>query len=292
VLARYLEADGQGGFRPNEQAATELEKLAPSADELVTQLADPQVEVRRAAAYALLGLFDPARSEQRAALTALLSDPDQTIRGLGLAAIKQMPAEDQAAALPQLAAMLDHQRERRADNRASVARLIGGLKSAGAAQAPALLVAVRADPEGKVRAACLAAVSQIAPATEVVGPLAAALADKDPAVRIVASAQLRRLGAASAPAASQLATALGDSDQRVRENSADALIVLGAPAVPALSGALGSDKVEARKYALAALAKIGPPAKSAIPAVEKCLQDSDPAVSKLAAQALKQIGAP
>src|SRR5262245_33076599 len=35
MLARYLDADGQGGFRPNEKAATEVEKLAPQPGQLI-----------------------------------------------------------------------------------------------------------------------------------------------------------------------------------------------------------------------------------------------------------------
>ena len=292
LLARYLDSDGAGGWRPNEQAATELEKLAPTPDQVLPLLADSQVEVRRGAAFYWLGSFDPAVPDQVAAFTALLGDSDRTIRGIGLAAVKQMPAADQLAALPRLAEMLDPNREDRADNRAGVARLFGSLRSQAAAGLPALLASAKSDPDAKVRAADLAAIAQIAPADQAVAPLRAGLADRDAAVKVVATAQLRRLGKASEPAAKDLAAALADGDQRVRDSAAEALILIGAPAVEPLAGVLAGKSDEARKYALVALGRIGAPAKAALPAIEKCLKDGDAATSQLAAQALKQIGPP
>src|SRR5438105_15073711 len=51
LVARYLESDGHGGWRTNEKAATELEKLSPDdIAQLWPLLKDSQVEVRRGAA--------------------------------------------------------------------------------------------------------------------------------------------------------------------------------------------------------------------------------------------------
>src|SRR5947208_3186441 len=61
-LARYLPPDGSGS--PQEKAALELEKLAPTAAELLPLLADKQVEIRRGAAYYLLSEFNPADDRQ------------------------------------------------------------------------------------------------------------------------------------------------------------------------------------------------------------------------------------
>ena len=292
LMARYLKSDEAGIWRPDEQAATELEKLAPTAAQVLPLLANPRVEVRRSAAFYWLGSFDPAAPEQVAHFTKLLGDSDRTIRGIGLAAVKELPAADQLAALPQLAEMLDPAREDKADNRAAIARLLGSLRAQAAPGLPALLAAAKSDPDGKVRAAGLAAIAQIAPAAEAIPPLTAGLADKDAAVKVVAAAQLRRLGPAAAPAAKELAAALSDADQRVREAATEALILIGAPAVEPLAGVLAGKSDEARKYALVALGRIGPPAKAALPGIEKCLKDGDAATSRLAAQALKQIGPP
>src|SRR5574339_474798 len=77
--------------------ATELEKLAPKAEQLSPLLRDPQVEVRRGAAFYLLSLFDPANPEQVAALTSLLADDDRAIRSIGRAAVAEMRPADQIA---------------------------------------------------------------------------------------------------------------------------------------------------------------------------------------------------
>jgi HEAT repeat protein len=289
-LGKYLESDGAGGWRPNEKAATEVEKLAPSAQELSAALSDSQPEVRRGAAFNLLSKFDPADREQVAALTAALGDDDPAVRSIARSAVSDMREADQVAAAPQLANLLQPAQEARAENRAAIARLLGTFKGEAAPVLPKLQSAAQSDPDARVRSASLVAIGQIATPDSAAGDLAKGLADKDAAVRTVAAAQLRRLSIAAAPAARQLATALGDSEQRVRENAAEALILIGQPAVEPLVAVLGESNVEGRKYALAALAKIGPAAKAASPAVEKCLKDSDATVQKLAAEALQQIG--
>ncbi len=147
------------------------------------------------------------------------------------------------------------------------------------------------DPDAQVRAACLVAISQIAAPAHSVTSLAKGLADQDSAVRIVAAARLRQIGSAAAPAANDLAARLADDEPKVRDTAAEALILIGPPAVEPLSAQLESSSVDARKYALACLARIGPPAKSAQAKIEKCLQDADPDVRKLAEAALRLTGA-
>jgi HEAT repeat protein len=107
---------------------------------------------------------------------------------------------------------------------------------------------------------------------------------------VVAAARLKQIGPAASPAAAALAAALGDPSADVGEAAAETLIRIGEPAVPPLIGQLSSGNVAARKLALAALAKLGPAAKSAAPAIEKCRQDTDPQVRQLAEAALKRIG--
>jgi HEAT repeat protein len=284
-----LESDGDGGWRPNEKAATELEWLAPDAAQLVPLMKDQRPEVRRGAAFFLLGRFHAGQPEEVAAFSALLDDSDGTLRGFGLSALKQMSEQDQAAAVPRLVAMLDRTREQRPENRMSVARLLGSLKSAAASAGDKLADVAAADPDPRVRSACLVAIVQVASAEQALPPLAQGLADADPAVRLVAAARLRQLGPAAAGSVRELAAALADSDARVREAAAEALIRIGKPAVEATAAALASADLNARKLALACLAKIGPDASAAAPAVEKCLADSDPEVKKLAAAALARI---
>jgi HEAT repeats len=292
LVGRYLVSDGQGGWRPDEKAATELEKLAPDDSQLVPLLRDSQADVRRGAVYALLGRFNPADAEQVDALTLLLGDTDRSIRGMALTLARQMRTEDQISRLPRLIAMLDPQREPDANHRAAVTRLAGGLKENGAAGLTSLVQSAAGDPDASVRSACLFAIWQIAKADESVVPLTKGLSDREASVRLVAAARLRQLGSASAPAAKELTVALGDSKSEVAEAAAEALIRIGRPAVEPLAGQLSSGNVSARKLALACLAKIGPPAKSAAAQIEKCKQDPDPQVRELAAAALKRVGGP
>jgi len=290
LAARLVVSDGGSGWRIDEAPATELEKLGPrAANELVPLMRDPSAPVRRGAAFYLLGKFDPAQADHVAGFARLLDDEDQTLRGFGLSAVKQMHRQDQIDAVPRLAAMLTAMRETKPGNREAIARLVGGLKLDGASAAEALATAAADDPDAKVRAACLAALVQVSEPGASLAPLANALGDAEPAVRLVAAAKLESFGPASAPAAKQLAAALADSDQRVGERAAGALIRIGAPAVEAIVSQLTAQDVEAKKLALAALAKIGPPAKAALPAIEKLKSDSDADVKKLAEIAAQRI---
>jgi HEAT repeat protein len=285
-----LAADGQGGWRINESSATELEKLGPSGVvNLWPLLNDPKVEVRRGAAFYLLGQFSPGSADQVAAFTHLLDDNDRSIRNLALNAAKQFRQADQIAAVPRLTAMLDPQREDKPENRTAVVRLFGSLKASAAEALSSLSATAASDPDAKVRAAALAAISQVAAPGGAVSPLAKGLSDSQPQVRVVAAARLRQLGPAAAAAAAELAAALGDADQSVADAAAEALLRIGPAAVDPLAAQLSSSSLPARKMALACLAKIGPPAGSATQQIEKCKQDADPQVRQLAEAALRRI---
>jgi HEAT repeat protein len=234
----------------------------------VPLLADKDVAVRRGAAFYLLGSFNPHAPNQVAAFSALLDDVDQTNRGIGLSAVKQMRSEDQVAAVPRLAAMLDPARETKSENRASIARLLGSLKESAAPALEPLTAALAGDPDSQVRSVCLIALAQIAPADEVTPLVTRGLADKEASVRLVAAARLRQLGAKAAGSEKELAAALADTDSRVRDAAAEALIRIGKPAVGQLAAQLASENVTSRKFALACLAKIGPDAKDVAPAIE------------------------
>src|SRR5205814_10031758 len=116
-------------------------------------------------------------------------------------------------------------------------------------------------------------------------------ADKASAVRLVAAARLRQLGPAAAPAASELAATLADSKTEVAEAAGEALIQIGAPAVNPLTEQLSSSSASARKLALICLTKLAPAAKSAKSAIDKCKQDADPQVRRLAEAARKILSA-
>jgi len=292
LAARLVERDPDGDWRISEAAALELEKRGPEAGgDLLSLLKHSSVDVRRGAAFYLLGNFNASDAVQVAAFSALLADPDRTVRGIGLSAVKQMHEKDIAAAVPEMVVMLDATREDQPDNRAGIARLLGKLKSQAAAAAEPLQQTAGKDPEARVRSACLVALSQIVVPTEAIPAYRAALADADAAVRLVAAARLRSLGPEAAPAAAELGKALADADPRVADAAAEALIRIGPAAVPPIIEQLGAQGANPRKLALACLAKLGPAAKEAKSAVEKLLQDEDAEVRQLAGLALQRMGA-
>jgi HEAT repeat protein len=293
LISGYIVSDGRGGWRKNEKAATELEKLsAEETSQIWPLLKDSQPNVRRGAAVFFLGQFDEANSQQVEAFTALLSDADAFVRARALDAARQFVTTDKILALPKVAALLEAAHEDRAENRAAAVRLCGAMKKDARDVLPTIEKAATADPDAKVRAAAAMAAAQIADPQAVVEVLKNVLTDKDPSVRLVAAARLRQLGRDAAPAAKELAAVLADSDKDVAEAAAEALIRVGAPAVDSLAEQLSSTSLVARKLALACLAKLGPIAKSAAPRITKCKQDADSEVRQLAEVALKSTGSP
>lgn len=292
LVAGYLESDGQGAFRPREEAATALEKLpSEQVDMLWTLLSDREVQVRRGAAFFLLGQFDPQQPRHIQAFAALLNDPDRTIRGLALAALRQCSRSHQREQLGRVVPLLDPAREEHAEHRAAVARWLGQLREDAQAALPALTSAVRADPDPRVRGAALVSVSQVAPIPAALPVLVEALDDREPSVRLVAAARLRQMDAAAALAADRLAARLADDDSRVAEAAASALLRIGPPAVPVLSRQLSATQPAVRRLALTVLAELGPAAAPARPHIESCLKDADPHVRKLAEAILARLPA-
>ena len=290
LSAKLVERDPAGGWRISEAAALELEKQVADADaKLLPLLADPSIDVRRGAAFYLLGRFDPANKDHVAAFSRLLEDADQTVRGIGLSAVKQMRESDVAAAAPRLVTMLDPAREPQAENRAAIARMLGKLKLQAASATGALIEAAANDPAPQVRGVCLVAISQIATPEESVAAYRTALTDADAAVRLVAAVRLRQLGPAAVAARQELGKALEDQDERVSNAAAETLVQIGPPAIAMLVKSLDAKPPTARKLALACLAKLGPAAKEAIPAIEIRLKDDEAEVRKLAKIALARI---
>jgi HEAT repeat protein len=289
LVGRLLHSEGDAGWQLDEQAAAELEAAQPTLADLQTLTSDSRVEVRRGAAYLLQARFNPADSDEIAAIQPLLDDDDRLVRAFGLAGLNQMRREDQVAAVARLAPILDPKREDRPENRAAIARLLGRLRQDAAEARTSLSASCSDDPDARVRAASLAALAQVAEPGHVVPQLARSLSDAEPSVRIVAAARLRQLGPAAAPAAKELAAALGDGEENIREAAAEALIRIGPPAVQPLAAALVAGNLDARKLALAVLARLGPAAKDALPAIEKAKQDADPVVRQLAETAALRV---
>lgn len=116
---------------------------------------------------------------------------------------------------------------------------------------------------------------------------------RDPTSPDLASAadELSKLGASAARAVPSLAEAL-TYPRRDSIVAGQALVVLGQEALPGVSRllvALGDDRPEVRRLALAVLGSIGPPARCAIPRLAPALWDPDPWVRTAAAAAMDAI---
>ena len=89
----------------------------------------------------------------------------------------------------------------------------------------------------------------------------------------------------------QLAARLTDVDVDVRGDASDALVRRGDKAVPALIRRLDDPDPIGRAYAAAALGRIGPPARAAVPALKRLMRDESitQVVREQMARALGQI---
>jgi len=123
--------------------------------------------------------------------------------------------------------------------------------------------------------------------------LAATLTDEDATLRVVAAMSLgafsARWGAALLPYLSQLAARLADEEGAVRQAAADALFQCGDAPVESLVSVLRFSGHEgARSRAAYGLRKIGTPAT--VPALFRCLNDSNYLVHTYAYEALDEMG--
>src|SRR5262245_8588645 len=159
------------------------------------------------------------------------------------------------------------------------------------------------DPRDRARA--VEALAQIGPKAEVAIPaLRAALDDDDRLVQARAIEALGRIGPAAKSAIPQLMEFLkpkrnlDDSDARavVRRQAflgvtKDALVGIGEPAVPAVAELLVSDVAREQAIGAELLARIGPPAKNALPDLERLFKSSkDPVVRIWTAAASVRAG--
>jgi HEAT repeat protein len=147
------------------------------------------------------------------------------------------------------------------------------------------------DRSATARQEAAEALGKIGPAAKpAVGPLIAALADSDDAVRDAAAEALAAFGK---DAVAPLVAALKHTDANVRRGAAAALSNMGPAArdaVEPLVTLLKNDAdADVREAAIRALGAIGPDAKTAAPALRDALTDKDQRIREAAATALKRI---
>ena len=128
------------------------------------------------------------------------------------------------------------------------------------------------------------------PSEPAVGPLAAALDDSDPRIKIAATKALIEIGP---PGIRKIVHGLRDSREFTRASSVflrEHLIGMGSEAVPVFAAALEAKHPRLRISAALALTQLGEAARGAIPSLRVALRDDDASVRGAAVRALGAIG--
>lgn len=158
---------------------------------------------------------------------------------------------------------------------------------------PALIEALRAEDEAVPRNAAYAFNRIGAPA---VPALLAAARDADPAVRARAFDILGDMGLSAAAAVPSVIDALQDEAEDARRRAAEALGTAGQEAADVgepLAHALSNDaSAEVRRNAALSLARLGPRAAAAVPALAQGMTDENHYVRGFSVYALHRIGTP
>ena len=214
------------------------------------------------------------------------------------------------------------------DDELVVIHAAGALGAIGAAAEPAVadLQKLLKHDRPTIRTHAASALGDLGPtAEEAVGDLASALDDADDGVRREAAEALGKIGPSAREAIPALMRALSDDSGAVTVHAAWALSRIGPDAVPDLLAALKEDKKlrhlivvvlgdlkeaaapaaetlagmltepdldeEFGREIMVALARIGPPAKAAVPVLMKILEDKEHPLRAGAAYALAKLGA-
>ncbi len=271
-----------------------LSEIGPDAAEAVPGLADlaknhKQPDVCREAVLALAAI-GPGAAATVPDLSAVLDDEDTLLDGpavfaLGSIGPKAKPAEEKIRKL--------------ADDENSppffrtvclwaLARMNPDDQDLVREVVPKLVEALKAS-EPRVRAAAARALVDLDPPPEIVRPvLQKAMDEASPEVLDEMLDALAGLGEKAVP---RLAKAL--EVEQVRARAAAIIARIGPPAkaaVPALVKALADENPETRNEVLFALAAIGADAAEAVPAIQEALKGSDPKVCYAACYALGKIG--
>ncbi|MCY3020099.1 MAG: HEAT repeat domain-containing protein, partial [Planctomycetota bacterium] len=222
----------------------------------------------------------PAHAGETAiqALIRRLSDPDVEVRKTAARFVRQLSQAALREVIPALGRLAKD------ENRRLAAESVETLGKLGPDAVPALIEALK-DQRPDVRAAAVSALRGAGPAAKDAVPLLiAALNDANEKVRWDAVAALGTIGPAAEAALAPLSALLAagppkegaDARQSVpfRALVAETLGLLGAKAVAPLTKTLEDPVPEMRAAAAAALAKLGPAAQEAVPALLQKLKDT------------------
>jgi HEAT repeat protein len=254
---------------------------------LTGSLADERAKVRVMAATALAEIGPAASAAAPALLDQALRDSNLNASATAAGALAKI---DLTAARQVMSASLPQLASGDADARRRACEVIASLGPVARPAVPRLVEASK-DPDEVVRGRAVAALGSIGlPAAQVVPALIAALGDPAPGVRYTAVLQFSfaQVPEAAIPA---LTTRLGDEEKSVAGLAERALAAArqGQMAnVPVLAMMLRMGS--SRDYTLLQLAKLGPRAAGAVPALVPILREPRALDRYLAAEALGAIG--
>jgi HEAT repeat protein len=274
-----------------------LAKIDPENDarkrvaiaQLAVALKSNQPSLRNAALFGLADL-KPASGAVLPAMSEALHDPDKSVAGAALYAVAALGDP----AIPALTDAL-----KRKELRPDAARILAQMGSRAKGAAPALVEIVRTDQDGHSQSEALMALGSTDADPKVVVPATIeALHSRREDVCSAACFALGRMGKPALAAVPELEKRLGDRDEcgamaawalvRIAPDSPEVAHRL----VPLFVKALNQCEPTVRIEAAASLARMGPLAKDAIPALRRVSADNDKRVHAAALAALSAVNTP
>ncbi len=231
---------------------------------LESALKDSSPIVRLTAAQLVPHLGESARP-LAPTLLATLADRDPAVR---LAVMEALPTLG-SGATPSIDPLLQLLPTADAETRARVLTVFAGI-GAGAKTALPEIRHRLSDPDPAVRAAALSAFAKIEEPDPRVPVLIAALDDPSLPVRQAAAKEIASVGDKARDATSRLTAMLQHEDER--DAAFDALRQISVRSVPDLIIMLRDRDLTVKKFATQRLARLGPDAQEAIPALEALLR--------------------
>jgi HEAT repeat protein len=257
---------------------SEAERYPTDVPTLIRDLVSKTGSLRLNAARTLGSSGLDARSALPALLLVAKDDTeDVEIRTAAIESVSAIGPWDENV-VPSLAWLL---KDRETRIRIATTRSLARLETSAAPATDALIEALRDE---EVRTDAIRALAGIG--AQAVSSLMKATRDKNDGVRKAAYEALVKIGAPSVdPIIDSLKAGKVDYDYAM-----NALAKIGAPAVESLVKHLGGKNDSMRRLSAETLRRIGPPAKSAVPALAKTANDPLPTVRASALAALAAIG--
>ncbi|HEX7448794.1 MAG TPA: HEAT repeat domain-containing protein [Pirellulales bacterium] len=278
VVAAWAVAGAARGDKPLQEKATKL---------ILAGLKSDNVDLRRAAARAFAEINPPPEVVAPVLLKAI-QDDDPSVIGNAVDALASLG--------PRIVPRVVNNGLNNKELRLYALRVLARIGPDAKEAAPALIEALK-DAEGEYRREVQFVLGLFgADSAAAVPELMKSLVSDDEHIRNSAIYALGKIGAAAKAAEHDLRQLLADDDDFVRFAATWALVridpsdpMLVAAAAPVLVKGLTDERPFVRVESATTLGELGSAAKSALPALKQATDDSDPAVSTAAKEAIEQI---